>query len=346
VTLVFFVASLVAGGQTRSDAVRQIAAGFASAIPPHSAVSILFENRSTLDPSAAGEFRRLIQQTLIDGGYTMSDSGSPVRLSLSDNIHGLLAIAQFGAKTVIAPWQAVEISRPAARARIVETPVWSQADPILDLLRSDAAMLVLEPSRVVLYRKAGDGWKLDRFAQLTFNGPVSRDPRGRFIGTMDSFRVSGPGLSCSGSVRADLSLTCNDSSENTWVAGRNFQRDPARGEFYSAAELANGVIVIAGVDRKVHILASAPIVLDGIGSDIAGIRNACGVEWLATKAGSGPDAVTGMNASGSPVTEPLPLNGAVTALWQAEQAEEATAVVYNSSIRQYEAFRLAIRCAE
>jgi len=137
------------------------------------------------------------------------------------------------------------------------------------------------------------------------------------------------------------------------VPGLGQQRLVAK--FYSAAAVPRPSYTLwlfAGVDGQVHLL-------DGVtdqtarwnwGSDIVGLKSACGSGWqvLATTAGNGSgDSIRAYefpDRDPVPVSQPVEFVGGVTALWSEAQGTSAVVVSHNPATGNYEAFRLSIAC--
>ena len=311
----FFVAALPA--QSLTEAARAAAA----IVPPRSRVSISVEARRGVDADVAESFRAAVVEQM--SGVELAPDGQPYKLVVSENVRGLVGVAQFRERTAVVAFTMPAVAR--SRGRVTMTLLRSQADPILDALVLPNATVILEPARLMIYEAAGS----IRPVALTLPSPMPRDPRGRLTGSLEAVRITTPAGSCGGAVG---SLTCS-SNTGQWVAGRNYQRDPALGEFYSVALLPEGRTVTTPIDGDAR----------GLGSDVTGIASACGVTWIATSTGE-PDSLTGMTSNGAPGTEALLLGGAVTALWPSGTADAVHAVVRSAETGKYELYRATIDC--
>jgi len=128
--------------------------------------------------------------------------------------------------------------------------------------------------------------------------------------------------------------------------------------FYSAAAVPRdkyALWILTGVDGQLHLL-------DGInqqtlpkirwGSDIAAIHAPCrvGSQVLATSAGNdSPDTVQAFefpDREPVAVSQKLELNGNVTALWMAQNGENAIAVFRDADSGNYEADLLNLACGQ
>ncbi len=129
------------------------------------------------------------------------------------------------------------------------------------------------------------------------------------------------------------------------------------GKFYSAAWLPREKYTLwlfATIDGQVHMVdgvSDQAAKLDW-GSDLAGVRTACGAGWqiLATNAGNATEdsirAYEVLDRDPAAVSAPLELPGETTALWTESKGDSAVAVVRNRETGSYEAFRLAMSCSQ
>lgn len=324
-----------------SEAAKQLAA----VVPGRQRISLTVENRTTLDAGAAAEFRRAVEVELSAAGVELARDAQPLRLILSENVRGTIAIAQFGSKTIVVPWNPAP-ARAHSRARLTMSPLWVQSEPVLDILLEGDSLLVLGPAHVASYKKHGEVWQNERSAVLNFPAPLPRDPRGRLTGGMDAFRILTAAGSCTGT--RNLALTCGPQGEgNAWVTGRNTQRDAALGEYYNLADLGEGRLAVSAPGAPVRITgANTAIAVPSAGTELAPLRSACGTSWLATGATSGDtDSLAGMNAAGAPTTDAVTLDGTVQALWPAGD-DAVHAIVFHPATQSYETFRVTITCPE
>ncbi len=377
-----------------ADAARQLAQRLASSLPVMQALSLSLQNRSELGASETAEVYREVRAELLrqNKRIVANATGVPhVRITLSENPQGLLWIAE-----VLGPDFAgivtVQPARPTRYPSAVSIPrlflkdelLWEQAEPILDLtLRADSPasaseMLVLEPARIVAYRKEGGRWTLSQFAALTPPAPPSRDPRGRIERGIGKFDLRLPGAKCEARILDSLMTTCELGTFpwpefNGMVPGRNYfaagspSARGASGEvppYFSQATLPyatqSATIMFAGIDGRTRVLddsgeaheTEAP----GWGSDLATLGVGCatgagpGGVVLATGPGDWTqnDAVTAyafVDRRPIPASPPLAFAGPVTALWPMSD-EEALVVVRNLKSGQYEAHRLTVSCGQ
>lgn len=131
--------------------------------------------------------------------------------------------------------------------------------------------------------------------------------------------------------------------------------------FFSAAYVprpaAGEALLIAGIDGKVQLLENGALVpISGArdwGSDFAALQSGCGApSQFATQiiaSGSGQAANDSLRAydlpalEATPASEPLAMNGSVTALWTAPDGKDVMAVV-RTAANQYEVDRVSATC--
>ena len=274
-------------------------------------------------------------------------------------------------------------SPTAAPLTIRATPLTSQSEPILDaaiLEGNPRRMLVLGENAVTVYEFKDGHWFPGQSLALNHDRPLPRDVRGRIILRKEHlFDAYLPGLICRSSNSSPLGLNCSRSddpwplqTEDFGVSGffapaRNFFTGalvPGVGQqksgpaFYSAAAAPRAkytLWILAGVDGQLHLLDGMNHRIEANlhwGSDLAGVHAACRPDWqvLATSAGSGTeDSVQAFEfADREPVavSQPLPLNGNVTALWTAGNGDSAIAVAHDSETGGYEAIQLTLACGQ
>ncbi len=278
--------------------------------------------------------------------------------------------------TVVAP------SRPASMS-IRKTLLFSQAAQILDLATvpagSEPLMLVLDPTGVTIYHKSGSGWEAQLSMMIPRELAWPRDLRGRLVLARDHmFDAYLPGLICSSTAAPALSINCRQ-RDDPWplttnqsafyASARNFFTGvlaPAMGRqgsvapFFSAASLARPkytLWVFARTDSTVHAfdgINDIPLrALNNMGSDLTAINSGCGTgtQLLITGGGDGtaPDTIRAFELADRDALEVAPaaeFAGAVTALWSAADGHSALAVVHNGKLERYDAFEIAINCAQ
>lgn len=357
-------------GQPAAEAAAPLAARISSLLPRRATVSLEFQNLTALAPAEWLNFRGALEGELRKAGLDLAAATQPesrLRVVISENPRGLLFVAEISTKdarqVAMLPWNRAAPAETKPRIKIVKTPVWDQAEPVLDvvLLDSGSQLLVLSAGKVAGYRMADGNWTLSVQAFFTLARPPARDARGRLEFADGALRVYLPGTTCS-SPLSSLRFTCSAASdpwplnprdtafEVRWVTDRNLlESSGVPGAFYNAA-----AGLLAASDSRIKDRANDPVAgADGWGSDLAGVENPCGSSTLviASAAGDGQagDQVRVFeiaNGQAAPASEALALPGAVTALWPADASGQVTLVVRNSKTGNYEASRLGLACAE
>jgi hypothetical protein len=332
--------------QTMTETATQLAARTSSLLPRRAIVSLEWQNLTSLPAAEWSNFRSLLQDELRKAGLetagadtaaTSPESRQRVSLSvtLSEDARGSLLVAEVfngdNRQIAMLPWNPPASAQVKPRISLSRKLLWTQAEPILDILlvNSDSEMLILSPDKLVSYRLMGDQWTPAATASLLLPRPLPRDPRGRLEATAGGFAAFLPVATCNGAWNPELKLRCDSGIANWpgtsgthWVADRN---------------------VLEGD-------APAPG-FEGWGSDWANIADPCGAGTvvLASSPNTEHDSVRAYlirDGQPNPVSDPLPLPGPVTALWQAEAPRQATMVVQNLQTGQYEASRLGVACTQ
>jgi hypothetical protein len=261
-------------------------------------------------------------------------------------------------------------------------PLWAQEERILDIAvleesSTPTQIAVLDPEKVAFYRFADNRWRQEQSLAISHSRTWPRDLRGRLVPRQDHLLdIYLPGVFCQTPTGAPLSLVCRDSDDPWPLASqfplggffaptRNFftgvlspgiGKQMSTAKFYSAAPVPRPTYtlwIFTGVDGGLHLLdgLSEQTANLGWGSDVASIKTSCGSGWqiLATRAGDeSSDAVRAFEfVDREPVaaTQPLEFGGGITALWTEPKGGTAIAVSRNTNTGTYEAFRLALGCA-
>ena len=382
--LVLWAAPLAHAAGSLDGAARELAAKTALFAGAGTPVSVACRNASSLDSAEVARLRTAFARLLRQAGVHVAQAAAvDVSLTLSENATEYLLVeeAHKGDQRAvwIAAWKRAAAGQPAAAAvSLAKKLVWEQEEQILDLAMAGDAMLVLDPTRVILLARHEDRWEPRAIARLTPPSAWPRDLRGRLRLSVPRFDAFLPGMACQGTTEPELTLDCRpgdrpwplaSGSRATLAAnfapGRNYFDGrvtmPAGAAhtappFFSAAaieERATTDWVLALADGRTELFDGsfntlAP--LPSWGSDVAGIDGRCGgaSQVLATRAidTAEPDAIQSwaiVDRAASPVTAPLPLPGPVTALWPATP-DSALAVVRNLASRRYEAYLVTLIC--
>jgi hypothetical protein len=331
--------------QTMVRPVVQLAARISSLLPRRTTVSFEFQNLTPLPAAEWSSFLSRLQDELHKAGVETAGVGiaatppeSRVRVTISDDAHGMLLVAEVltgdSPQIVMLPWTPPAPPQAKPRVSVTKKPLWTQPQPILDILlaSSDSEMLILSTNEVASYRSMDGKWMPSATASLLLPRPMPRDPRGRLEGSGLGFRAYLPTATCDGAWQPELRVICMSgtatwrSTPVRWVPDRN---------------------VLEGD-------APAPS-FEGWGSDWASIADPCGAGTvvIASSANNEHDSVRVYeitNGQATPASDDTPLAGPVTALWPAESGagsgKAATVVVHNLQTGEYEASRLGVACSQ
>ena len=359
--------------QPVTNAAKPLAARISSLLPRRATVSVDLQVRAPLPPAESSQFRQALTGELQKTGLEISAATQPesrIRVSVSENARGLLFIAevwnQDAERVVMLPWS--RVAAPQARPAFVltTTPVWEQAEPILDflVLNSGSQLIVLGSTRAASFRRDNDHWVADGEASLALAHPLPRDPRGRLELVDGNLRVFLPGTTCAGASAPQLTLSCTAKNEafaidtrdpgmqGRWVTGRNtMESDRSPSAFYNAAA---GLFALA--DGKIVDRSNTPVAgTEQWASDFAAVAAPCPAAPASVViAAMRPEnqrheQVQAFEVAGGQSiarSEPLSLAGDITALWPSDTPLQAHLVIRNSTTGNYEASRLALACAQ
>jgi hypothetical protein len=288
---------------------------------------------------------------------------------VTENLSGLAWIAEIqkgGSRYVTmlsVPLPAAAAEKNAMPLVLQVQPVFEQKQPILDLIRRDDLLAVLDPGSISVFRWS-EGWQIRRTAPLMHQRPWPRDLRGRLVVEGSSLRAYLPGSVCRGDLEL-AALECRDADE-AWpldfpeakpAGGRNYFQAAGLPPFFAAARAGSPGDprwLLAGLDGKAYLYGSSREVLatfEGWGSDVAALRTGCddGVQVLAVLAGeSGSgDSIQLFKIAHdrpAPVSLPAQLPGRITALWPAPGGAVVTLVCHNPQANRYEAYQVSVSC--
>jgi hypothetical protein len=247
--------------------------------------------------------------------------------------------------------------QPVARApkqSLTMSLLWRQDEPILDLAIAGDRMLVLSPQQVEEFQRAADGkWEAIDAASLE-SLPRSRDPRGKLFLSADTATAFLPGGTCEGKWLPSLQWNCAgttgdfqlESEQLHFTAGEN-TLETSGGEALLSIARSGDARLTAGLDGNVHASnGQAPSTILDWGSDIASLTSRClpNPVILSTSAGSA-ESLTAYEISGSAprrITDALPVQGWVTALWPAIGG--VLAVVHETVTGRYAAYLVSLDC--
>jgi hypothetical protein len=332
---------LLPRGATAADdvggAARELARKTAAFAGRGAQVAVTWRNLSSAEPAAAqarAAFDAALEEVGLRAG-AVSPAVSPaveLRVTVSENGSQFLMVEEAAKgeehQVWIAGWKRGEtVAGPPRGVAIEKKLLWEQDEQILDVAFPAAGMLVLSPSNVALYARAGGQWEARRAIPLAVAKPWPRDPRGHLRLKGSGFQALLPGMLCSGDTEPALSLECHASDE-PWVlesgsralllanfaAARNYfdghittqtgQRKTVA-PFFSAASVddqGRTVWILTALDGRTQILDAA---LDPVG---AAATAGASANWAAPNTMWGSD-IAGTDAhcgSGSQVLASRP----------------------------------------
>jgi hypothetical protein len=206
-------------------------------------------NLSTIPVAEVASIRKLLEADLKAQGVVASgaESANAVRVTLSENTVERVWVAEIteGNQTQVAVISAgsrlaasnPQNDRPALLLQAVPVQLTGSADgdsPILSVLETDAALVVLRPEAVEMYAKASAGFALAKLFPVAGGGPLTRepmprDPRGIVVPGQDAGRFTAylPGIECEGRLPAGAggeadsgsgAMRCKD-TDDPWPIG-------------------------------------------------------------------------------------------------------------------------------
>jgi hypothetical protein len=231
----------------------------------------------------------------------------------------------------------------------------------------DGNLLVLYPEQVTFYKSQGGKLQAEQLMIVTHALPWPRDLRGRLVPRKDHmFDAYLPGVLCQSSDT--LALSCRQ-SDDPWPLGNQQARlsgffaparnyftgalspaagnQPAMVPFYSAATISS-LWLFASIDGGLHVVdGSSDRTLNlGWGNDIAAVHSGCGADGQVLVTGT-DNSVRAFEMNGRepvPATQPVSLDGGISALWTAADGGSVIAVSRNRESGVYEAYRLTVTC--
>ena len=374
---------------------RQLAGTIAAATGP-GAVSLEVVNVSSLSKQGMETIRRGLSSELVPFGVKLvkpEQAAATVKVTLSENAQNYVWVAEIRQGTNPPAVAFVTQARTGLPGLTVEgpaitlrrTPLWSQDERILDIATVEANgvplyMVVLDSTKVGVYRQQEGRWQLEQALPISHARVWPRDMRGRLFLRKDHlFDAYLPGVFCSSSGAAPLTMTCRE-SEDAWplfsepyalsaffTPLRNFftgtlvpgiRKQSTTASFYSAAPVpkSNYVLwVFIARDGQLHLMDGMTDQVQARpewGSDIAAVRTTCGSGWQVLATHSGDGGADAVRAFEFPDREPVALSsavelsGPVTALWSATDGSSVVGVSRSPETGKYEAVRLTVACSQ
>jgi hypothetical protein len=397
VLLLFLAVPGVSWADTLEEAAKGLARRIAAGLAARQDVALEVQNLSSLSVGQAGSVRRGLESELTAAGHRVVAAGAgkgTVRVRVSENLESYLIVAEVpeeggpAVSMATIPKSTVPAAGQSASSVIVRKElVLEQEQLILDFELAQRigdgspALVVLEPERLVVYGKKGQGWERRFSLPIPDHKPWPRDVRGWIRVRGEEMWVGLPGLYCRASARADSLWRCGETAwpetsqrgedwvqEGELLPGRNYFRawthfggDQQSSNFlyYSTVRIHRAfgrAILMSGLDNQAVLLdlgTQPPPKFLGWGSEIAGVASRCGSgrQVLVTRPGdwTEPDAIQAyeiVEEQATAVGAPVQFDGPVMALWSAGEEAYARAVVRNLKTGNYEAYRLTIACGE
>jgi hypothetical protein len=362
------------GVEGPADAARELARRLAGGF--RGPVLFTLRNLSDLAPAEVAEFRRTLEGELRGVALVETGAADELHVTLSQNFATYLLAAEVKRgeerQVILFPFRRVASTVRAGPSAVTvdKSLIASLADPILDVARAEADLLVLQPARIARFTAANGHWEARDSAPF---GPLAlpRDTRGRLMVQAGAYLAYFSGTLCSGAVQP-LDARCREADE-PWPLLREpaLRAYPSRGRnyfdgrvsapgiaknvppFYSAAQAAPDRWIFARLDGRawVHDAALEPIAAIGAwGSDIAGVAVRCGGGslLLATRPGDGTEkdsirVYQIVDRQAVEAASAIDMPGPVTALWTMDE-NSVVAVARDLASGEYAAYRLSISC--
>jgi len=311
-----------------ADLAKQIAA-----IAGPGPARLVVRNNSSLVSGEVPAIRRLLERDLRGFGVIAGggDSATLIRITLSENLHGGLWVAEVveGTETRVTMLP-VGLGTTAATGgpslTLRRNLMITETEPVLDAQMFSVSgverLVVLEPERIVTYVRnaaplvAGSeyaSWIEDQHFGIGHGRPFPRDMRGELVAAGDhSFDAYIPGVLCSGTnTGAQIAPACAD-SDDPWPSGAtqrgfyNALRDYFTGvlapgfgmelaPFYSASDIPRPTgtgMLMGGVDGKV------PLIENRVLKPVSG-ANDWGSDFAVMRSGCGSGVQVVVSGSGA-----------------------------------------------
>ncbi|HLJ42255.1 MAG TPA: hypothetical protein VKT50_12275 [Candidatus Acidoferrales bacterium] len=380
-------------GTAARELARKVAAWVGAAIQGELTIAPDFVNLSSLSSfefqKACGAFHDEIKQQTQAFHAASSQEIAPasVNVTLAEDLHGFLWIAQVtqgqSQQTYfvsVAREMVIQTGQPSPSVTLQKEFLLSQPEPVLDASflavspGSAPSLLILQPSRVVLFAQQNGAWRLQSEAPIAHTASWPRDVRGRLQQGAGGEEAVLPGVICNITVSSALSASCNTGNAGnagwlfsagflraftllpTAAANRNTFTFPALGsqEFSSLAVIAPP----ASSGASVPVIATTPdgraLLFDGSsrpvasfagwGSDVAVLYSTSRARWplLVTRAGdwSVPDSIQAfyiIDRQAVAISGEIDFDGPITVVWS-EDENTVLAVSRNLKTGMYEAY--------
>jgi hypothetical protein len=198
-----------------------LAERIAAAVKPSRAISLAIKNISSLGAAEVEAIRAALEAGLQTQGLRIGAGGTDVEVTFSENVEGLVWVAQIRAEGKAPLAAIVSIARPPAQignegnASLVLSRelIWQQPARFLDFSvfygipgAMYSMLVILEPDRLNYYQSRIADWNAARSVNFPKAEPKQRDPRGRIANAENT--VYAPGIRCTGDVQDPAKLEC------------------------------------------------------------------------------------------------------------------------------------------
>jgi len=249
----------------------EMAHRIADVLGPASA-QVTWANLSKIPSASVPVIRHLVEGDLAADGVsvTASDSANAVRITLSEDAHGGLWVAEIqqGNETRVAMVSA-DI-QPAAQPAVAQKIAlkrdavvrashlkWKSAaagersfSQILAAALADGHLIVVTPSRVAVFNQSANEWVEADGAELGPARAATRDPRAIIIPSAEGFRAWAPGVSCTGVAPqgtgggTEWSIQCH-ASDDPWPLAQTAQDAWLKAFYNGGRDYFTGVVTPA-----------------------------------------------------------------------------------------------------
>lgn len=317
--LSFLLCSTTMRADALGDAARALARKVAAMVPQGRAISLSWQNRSSVPDAESEVLRRSFAAELESNRVVLSQEASApaLRVTIAENPTQILLVAEVpsacGEQIQISMVPRPDLSltqKTFAPPRLQKQLIWHQAEPILDAIENTAEdgkprlFLLLTKGMLALFRGENDRWVLRNSQPIPAADAPRRDPRGKIWfspDTPDQARLILPGRECDAKLKDRIELNCREAKES-WQ---------------------DGMFLASSCDQAVW--------------------------WLRADSGdwSVPDRLLlrkPSQAEGEPSFSELAVPGPVISISSGQAIRADTAVVFNLSTGNYEVYRITLAC--
>jgi hypothetical protein len=306
------------------EGVKVLAGKIGDMVAPARAVSLEVKNVSSL-PLDVGVIRSALASMLLTD-FKIDAKGVRVDVTLSENVEGLVWVAEIRAGEKGSRVAIVTIARPPARIDNAQNTslvltrrlVWEQEAKILDFAivagppGSSLRLSVLGTEKLTFYRSVDARWKLEREISIPHSTPWPRDVSG-WIDAREN-RAYIRGVVCAGNFQEPESVRCDPSAQN---------------EASSKLKYTGHEEVVAGT--------IGPICGENMATLASGMTDLTQL-----------DSIQGyLSVRGGRVMEsgaPIEMDGPVIAMSPTEAPDAARAIVRNLRTGNYEGYVVSATC--